>query len=94
MGLFDASGALLSEFAAGGADYPAQISDVSYGLVNDGTFSQPSYFSTPTPGAANVNPVAEIVERVEATVEPGFYCLLYTSPSPRDKRQSRMPSSA
>ena len=27
------------------------------------------------------------------TVE-GFDCLLYTSPSPRDKRQSRMPSSA
>ena len=24
----------------------------------------------------------------------GFACLLYTSPSPRDKRQSRMPSSA
>ena len=24
----------------------------------------------------------------------GDYCLLYTSPSPRDKRQSRMPSSA
>ena len=24
----------------------------------------------------------------------GVYCLLYTSPSPRDKRQSRMPSSA
>ena len=29
-------------------------------------------------------------------VEPQFssVCLLYTSPSPRDKRQSRMPSSA
>ena len=28
-------------------------------------------------------------------IENGFYyCLLYTSPSPRDKRQSRMPSSA
>ena len=29
-------------------------------------------------------------------VTPGelYYCLLYTSPSPRDKRQSRMPSSA
>ena len=29
--------------------------------------------------------------------KPGLdlcYCLLYTSPSPRDKRQSRMPSSA
>ena len=25
---------------------------------------------------------------------PGTACLLYTSPSPRDKRQSRMPSSA
>ena len=24
----------------------------------------------------------------------GIHCLLYTSPSPRDKRQSRMPSSA
>ena len=26
--------------------------------------------------------------------ERGITCLLYTSPSPRDKRQSRMPSSA
>ena len=26
--------------------------------------------------------------------EVHLYCLLYTSPSPRDKRQSRMPSSA
>ena len=25
---------------------------------------------------------------------PGNYCLLYTSPSPRDQRGSRMPSSA
>ena len=28
------------------------------------------------------------------SLEKGGYCLLYTSPSPRDKRQSRMPSSA
>ena len=27
-------------------------------------------------------------------IDPGKICLLYTSPSPRDKRQSRMPSSA
>ena len=26
--------------------------------------------------------------------QQGYTCLLYTSPSPRDKRQSRMPSSA
>ena len=30
----------------------------------------------------------------EATTERHRTCLLYTSPSPRDKRQSRMPSSA
>ena len=30
----------------------------------------------------------------EAIVQETMVCLLYTSPSPRDKRQSRMPSSA
>ena len=29
-----------------------------------------------------------------SVVEGAYICLLYTSPSPRDKRQSRMPSSA
>ena len=33
------------------------------------------------------------VERVEKLIEAKT-CLLYTSPSPRDKRQARMPSSA
>ena len=36
-------------------------------------------------------------ERIDAGGEFGIVnedCLLYTSPSPRDKRQSRMPSSA
>ena len=30
----------------------------------------------------------------EVVVGETIFCLLYTSPSPRDKRQSRMPSSA
>ena len=30
----------------------------------------------------------------ELVLNPARACLLYTSPSPRDKRQSRMPSSA
>ena len=47
--------------------------------------------------------VRELLEGVGETPEsptanpkfPAIYgCLLYTSPSPRDKRQSRMPSSA
>ena len=40
----------------------------------------------------------EVEAAVEAATALGFTrfkrCLLYTSPSPRDKRQSRMPSSA
>ena len=38
---------------------------------------------------ADVEAVAELCEREKING-----CLLYTSPSPRDKRQSRMPSSA
>ena len=33
----------------------------------------------------------KILEHID---EESINCLLYTSPSPRDKRQSRMPSSA
>ena len=42
--------------------------------------------------------VVPFLKKFEATVrcctQNGISCLLYTSPSPRDKRQSRMPSSA
>ena len=31
---------------------------------------------------------------MQTALTQAFVCLLYTSPSPRDKRQSRMPSSA
>ena len=30
----------------------------------------------------------------DITVKNNYYCLLYTSPSPRDRTRSRMPSSA
>ena len=33
-------------------------------------------------------------ESIASVIEKGFGCLLYTSPSPRDQRGSRMPSSA
>ena len=45
-------------------------------------------------------PVAELMERISeitwrGTIDGGATgCLLYTSPSPRDQRGSRMPSSA
>ena len=36
----------------------------------------------------------DVVGYVSAIADGVASCLLYTSPSPRDKRQSRMPSSA
>ena len=36
----------------------------------------------------------EIADTVDIDIQLGKYCLLYTSPSPRDQRGSRMPSSA
>ena len=35
-----------------------------------------------------------VSEQIESKGGISLVCLLYTSPSPRDKRQSRMPSSA
>ena len=39
-------------------------------------------------------PVSPAAALQEKALQSGDACLLYTSPSPRDKRQSRMPSSA
>ena len=45
-----------------------------------------------------VNEAVKVLEFIEENKlvlhENSYDCLLYTSPSPRDKRQSRMPSSA
>ena len=43
-----------------------------------------------------ISDIRDRLNRRESTKEDKQYdyCLLYTSPSPRDKRQSRMPSSA
>ena len=38
--------------------------------------------------------VAAVRRGQSASIDYAYGCLLYTSPSPRDKRQSRMPSSA
>ena len=35
-----------------------------------------------------------VATRAREELKTVYFCLLYTSPSPRDKRQSRMPSSA
>ena len=73
LGLYDPAGNVVSEFGSDGSNYPTQYSDVSYGVQFNGSFDQVSYFSTPTPGAANTNPVVGVSERVEASVDAGFY---------------------
>ena len=47
---------------------------------------------TPNLGRKSLNEIKEVLATRGLTL--GMNCLLYTSPSPRDKRQSRMPSSA
>ena len=58
----------------------------------------PETASDAVPGARRVAPsnaMTAATSAVKAAVPQVIYlCLLYTSPSPRDKRQSRMPSSA
>ena len=51
---------------------------------------------TPKPGPAEVLIKVRAcgLNRADAMVASGMACLLYTSPSPRDRTRSRMPSSA
>jgi len=72
VGLYDPSGSVVSEFGVGGQDYPAQLPDVSYGIVDSQFFNQPFHFGTPTPGSPNVNAV-RIVGEVSSSLTPGFY---------------------
>jgi len=87
LGFYDASGDLVNEFGEGGAEYPAQFTDVSYGVENDGTLNSVSFFATPTPGSANTSAVDGVIDTLPAvSVERGFYEQAFTvdvtSPEP------------
>ena len=59
------------------------------GLRADGLDAHPLVFDVSNDAA-----LAQAFERIDREHGRLDICLLYTSPSPRDKRQSRMPSSA
>ena len=85
------------DFEASQADAPAggyafeasQAEDAPAGAY---AFNEASQADGP-PGAAFAADMSAAAAAGEPTCLP-CDCLLYTSPSPRDKRQSRMPSSA
>ena len=86
---------LVEGFAAAGAD-AIEIGIPFSDPVMDGPTIQESSSLALQAGATP----ADLMTRVSKIdvdvplVAMTYYCLLYTSPSPRDKRQSRMPSSA
>ena len=45
-------------------------------------------------GIVTAEQLADAIARLKAAVAQDKACLLYTSPSPRDRTRSRMPSSA
>ena len=79
----------------------ANVTNVTSEVIGNGLYLYGS--AAPTVnflgGAVNeamniVGNTAQDVSRLPSQCKHGYICLLYTSPSPRDKRQSRMPSSA
>ena len=74
-------------------DYTGTVTDANgCSMVVEATISEPSAINA-SADATNVACSGGDNGAVQLSVNGGT-CLLYTSPSPRDKRQSRMPSSA
>ena len=70
------------------ADIARALTRISHEILeSNGGAEDLVILGIPTRGVALAHRIATLIEEFSG-------CLLYTSPSPRDKRQSRMPSSA
>ena len=84
------------------AKFITRVKDATDVVVSEGVepiaILEGPYASQPNPHAwMSTDDVSIYIENIVAALseaDPANACLLYTSPSPRDKRQSRMPSSA
>ena len=54
----------------------------------------PEGWTTRVPDETDVDELIALVSSAKRAVDGSGACLLYTSPSPRDRQKSRMPSSA
>ena len=63
-------------------------------FVSASVLGQANALNASNPEDIGIKTEAQVINDNDQPLEYGYVCLLYTSPSPRDKRQSRMPSSA
>ena len=75
-------------FPSPASDYIESPIDLNKHLIKNGAAT----FLVRAQGQSMVG--SGITDQAVLIVDRSINCLLYTSPSPRDKRQSRMPSSA
>ena len=94
MTLEDHAGDVVGKARKGLGVAPAQVaeagglSDVQYARFEEhGTYDE-------LPDLVKIGELLQLNPDKLATIASGWYCLLYTSPSPRDGLLSRMPSSA
>ena len=85
-------GALLVVDASQGVE--AQSVANCYSAIEQGLEIIPVINKIDLPAADPEKVISDIEEIIGIEVEEPIFCLLYTSPSPRDQRGSRMPSSA
>ena len=84
----------LTELTTNPSDHAALLATLTTAVAAnpDATFNSATgtlTYTAPSDGAAMTPLIVDV-----PITDDAFICLLYTSPSPRDKRQSRMPSSA
>ena len=106
--MYGATKAFLTEFAssiaaevrADGVDitvvHPSPTNSNFYARKDTHALDALAFFKSTATGPERIARKALQCVGRQVVCDQGYYsiCLLYTSPSPRDKRQSRMPSSA
>ena len=92
---WDSSTSILTVYVRDNGQYDA---DPTPGIVRDpGSIADSTADETPPDApliTSNISLTTDSAPTIEGTAESASTCLLYTSPSPRDRQKSRMPSSA